>query len=318
MRIGRDEWKKWCSNIGDLPITCDPDWASSLEDGYGGKFKADALLVTYEDDEELLAIYKDNCRPLARLHLSPFGLYCGIARRSGAPRYQETLATFFRSYAKRYRSAHYCLPFYGSGGVAQPESQDRLEDYSTHVLDLNSTYEDIFENRFKGATRTCIRRAESSDVSVTITREQEHVQRYYEIHRRLAVDKGGYGELHPLRMLIEMVNRCSRCELAVAWSGSQIVAGGIFFADGPSAFYWHGAIDRNFTSLQPNYALLSVMIKRAIASGKRYFNFGGSAGIESLEAFKESWGATRRSYQVGHVTNPLAASVRTLKKFFQG
>jgi lipid II:glycine glycyltransferase (peptidoglycan interpeptide bridge formation enzyme) len=249
--------------------------------------------------------------------LSPFGLYCGISSRNGTPRYQETLATFFRAYAKRYRSAFYCLPFYGSLEVMPPPAERRIENYSTHVLDLGESYERIFATRFKGATRTCIRRAESSNVQVTITRERQDVELYYEVHRRLAAERGGYGDLHPLKLLIELVNRCSRCELAVARLGTKIISGGIFFDDGPSIFYWHGASDRNFASLQPNYSLLSLMIKRAIANGKSFFNFGGSANINSLEAFKESWGATRRIYRVGHVTNPVADRVKTLTGLFR-
>ncbi|MGI8839013.1 MAG: GNAT family N-acetyltransferase [Pyrinomonadaceae bacterium] len=315
-RISRDEWKQWC-DVSNLPITCDQDWADSLETGYDGKYKAKAFLLDYNEGDELLIVYKDDCRPLSRLHLSPFGLYCGIARRGQTPRYQETLATFFKAYPYRYRSAYCCLPFFGTSVLSGRAVHVRSENYSTHVLDLDSSYGTLFSTRFKGATRTCLRRAESTPMEIEISRDKADIESYYELHRRLAIDKGGYGELHPLKFFIDLISRCDRSELAVVRINSQIVSGGIFLDDGPSVFYWHGATDRDYAALQPNYALLRMMIKRALARGKTFFNFGGSSNLESLERFKESWGATKRYYEVSHITNPIARRVKTLVKSIQ-
>lgn len=314
-RISNQEWRKWCSGAIDLPIACDPDWAEAVTSGYNGRFKAVPWIVNYIDADEILVAYKEVSHPLPRLFLSPFGLYCGIARQSGAPRYGETLTYFLQACSYCYRSISYYLPFYAE--KAQPSiTQVKSSSFSTHVLELDAPYEVMFTKRFKGATRTGIRRAEREGLHIIISRELKHIRQYYKIHSELAKEKGGYGDLHPEKLFTDLLSRSERTELVVACLGEQVISGGIFFNDGPSVFYWHGATDRRYAALQPNYGVLDTMIRQSIRKGKRFFNFGGSAGILSLEKFKESWGATRHLGEAGSLNNPAISHFKRLVRAF--
>ncbi len=315
--MNRSEWARWTGQRQELPVTCDPSWAQAVESAYSEKdayFKARAWLVAYNWGEALVVGYESGSRALPHLTLSPFGLYCGVAPgdAGGAPDYEQVLELFESKYLLRYRSLNYSLPFYAPESVHQFITRPHLTQSKTHVLDLDVPYETLFTARFKGATRTCLRRAERDGVRVSVSREAGHVRGYYEMHRVLAERKGGYGDLHPEALFTQLLARNGKCELAVAFVNEQLVSGGIFLDDGPSTFYWHAATDRNYVSSQPNYALLSLMIQRSIARGKKFFNFGGSAGIESLEKFKESWGATARFYYGGSSVNPLLRQMKKL------
>lgn len=307
--IGREEWVRWSETATELPITCDPGWAQAVEAAYRDDphpFRVRPWLLRHGQGEALLVGYETGWRACPTVTLSPFGLYCGVALR-GLGR-EQALELFEAKLRLRTRSISYTLPFYA--GRAGPADAADQRETTTHVLDLDAPYETLFATRFKGAVRTCIRRAEQEDVRVSVTRDPACAHAYYEMHRRLASQKGGYGDLLPEGMFVELIARSQRCELAVAYVGNSMASGGVFLDDGLSTFYWHAATDRAFIAHQPNYALLSVMIRRSIERGKTYFNLGGSAGIASLEKFKESWGATERTCYSRSSSNPLIRQIK--------
>ncbi len=309
-RVSMAEWRRWTAEASALPVTCDIEWAGSLETQHEGKWLCKPWIALRGDEEHLVVGYQFGAGFGRPLTLSPFGLNCAVASRSAMPSPNVTSA-IADALALRHRSVSYTIPFYVRFACSDDTPLSSSKQPLTHVLDLDSTYEELFSRRFTGPTRTCIRRAEKSGIIVVLSRQPSHVSRYYELHKRLASEKGGYGELHPEAFLRAIVERSDRCEFAVALKADTLLSGGIFYYDGPTLFYWHAATDRSFTNMMPNYALLSFMIQRAIAKGVRFFNFGGSANIRSLEDFKEAWGATPRENFGGSKTNPLLRWVKT-------
>jgi lipid II:glycine glycyltransferase (peptidoglycan interpeptide bridge formation enzyme) len=93
----------------------------------------------------------------------------------------------------------------------------------------------------------------------------------------------------------------------------EIIGGGVFFCDGNSMRYWHGAASRAFSRYFPTCAVVAHAIRHSCEIGKKSFGFGGSMGKESLEAFKSYWGAKRREYWEFEWRNPIWISLSNLR-----
>lgn len=299
-RLSSDQWRMCASKAHSLPIVADPDWADALHAVHPAAFRPRAWSVRAEQGDALVVGYEWGRHVMPSLDLSPFGLPAGLAPLDGYLSESQTMAAFIKANWARYRSITCAMPFYAAAA-------DNPPCHSTHVLSLDMPYESLFMTHFAGRTRTSIRRSQRAGVVSTITSDEDLLSQYYAVHVELAAAKGTYGKLHPEDLLRRFIQGTKRCQLAVSLVDGKVVAGGIFFDDGPTTLYWHGATDRRYAEMQPVYALLSMMIQRAIADGKTYFNLGGSAGIHSLERFKESWGATRRTAPVISHRNPVLA-----------
>jgi CelD/BcsL family acetyltransferase involved in cellulose biosynthesis len=169
----------------------------------------------------------------------------------------------------------------------------KFERISTHVLPLKQDYEQVFAG-YSATMRNHIRKAQRRGVRVRAAETDEDVRAYYEVHMKLVKqrqDKEGYGPVYPIGLFQELIKIREGARLLVAEVGECVVAGGLFFRDGSSVMYWHGASDRDYSHLFPSCAVLDEAICWACADGAEFFNFGGSAGIASLEQFKSFWGA---------------------------
>lgn len=312
-KLSRAEWERWCEPGGTLPVTCDPDWADAVAYAYAPRLKSTAWRLWDASDECLIVSYAELPGRLSSITLSPFGLPCAVAVRQPKAGLEQPLRWFLGARLRCQRSITFYLP-YDTHALAAADRTVSWQSYATHVLQLDKSWDDLFAKQFRGATRTCLRRAEKSGVQVRITRDPSDVEAYYRIHLQLVHEKGNYTDVHPLALLQRIVTRCRRCEFAVACVDDQVIAGGIFLHNENDTFYWHGASDRQFALAQPTYAVLGTMLRRSLDQGRRAFNFGGSAGIESLEKFKESWGAQRVWGLIGTGQHPLLRHAKRLRE----
>lgn len=183
---------------------------------------------------------------------------------------------------------------------------------TTHVLELGREYAQTLAG-YSATTRNQVRRAQRQGVTVRAVQKAEEVRSYYRLHIQLAQQKGGYGLLHPLELFLEFRKAVGFTQLLIAeWEG-RLIAGGLFFKDGDTLLYWHAAADRAYSHLFPAYAVLDTAIQHAHASGARLVNFGGSAGISSLERFKTSWGAVPRRNWCFTWRNPVWATLSRIR-----
>ncbi len=175
---------------------------------------------------------------------------------------------------------------------------------TTQVLVLRANYEESFR-QFNATIRNQVRKARSRGVVVEASTSALELSEYYAIHRRLADSKGGYGFMFPESFLLALIETVAGCRFLVARNDDQIIGGGLFLRDGDTVFYLHGAHDHQFSKQFPMCAVLDEAVQWAHRTNARAFNFGGSAGIESLEKFKSFWGAeTVCSWRFGW-RNPL-------------
>jgi lipid II:glycine glycyltransferase (peptidoglycan interpeptide bridge formation enzyme) len=192
---------------------------------------------------------------------------------------------------------------------------------TTHVLSLNGDYEASFA-KFSSTTRRSVRRAEREGVLVRCAHDADDIRAYYEVHTKLASEKGNYRSLYPKAMFDELVKLDKDVVFVVAEVQKKIAGGAWFFRDGRTMLYWHGAMDREYSRYYPTYAIQSYAIRMAHEEGRTVFNFGGSAGIASLEEFKSKWGAEPQCCWFFSWQNPLwqmvqkARSVWTSRRLY--
>ena len=183
---------------------------------------------------------------------------------------------------------------------------------STHVLDLEKDYERIFAS-YNSSIRNQVKKAKRRGVVVEDVLNAAEVYDYYQIHTQLAQQKGNYNFIYPVELFLNTIKLRSHVKMLVAKSEGKIIAGGLFFKDGCSVKYWQGTADRNYSHLYPSRAVLNEAIQWACDSGATYFDFGGSAGVTSLEKFKSSWGAQPRETWVFEWKNPLWQKLSNFK-----
>ena len=163
----------------------------------------------------------------------------------------------------------------------------------THVLSLKGDYESSFA-KFNSTTRNLVRRAKRESVLVRCTHDTDDVRTYYEVHTKLASEKGNYRSLYPKAVFDELLKLDKDVVFVVAEVQKKIAGGAWFFRDGDTFLYWHAATDREYSRHSPSYAILDYAIRMAHEEGRKALNFGGSIGIDSLEDFKSKWGAEPR------------------------
>ncbi len=196
-------------------------------------------------------------------------------------------------------------------GLASVGLANRRE--STHVVPLARDYEEVFR-KFSATIRNQIRKGRARGVTVREASDGDTVEAYYLLHRKLAREKGTYDFIYPLELFLGFLSMRSAARLLVAEYEGKVVAGGLFFRDGDSVVYWHGAADREYSSFFPARLVFDEAIRDACESDAKLFNMGGSAGISSLEKYKESWGAERQLNWLFEWKNPFWKAVSGLRQ----
>ena len=161
----------------------------------------------------------------------------------------------------------------------------------THVLSLSGGYGRVHA-RFHEMIRRHVRKAGQAGVTTRSSVDPEDVGAYYAIHLRLA-EANKYNSVYSLQRLLSLAKLTQSARFIVAELNGRLLAGGLFFRDGNSVLYWHGASDRAYSNLHPSSAVLDEAIRWSCELGCEFFNMGASGGLASLEAFKDSWGAHR-------------------------
>jgi len=187
---------------------------------------------------------------------------------------------------------------------------------STHILSLGPDHDCIFSG-YNATIRNQIRKAQRAGVKVREAGDATDLVEYYRIHASLASQKGGYGRLYPITLFQELLRNRDSVRLLIAEYEGKVVSGGLFFVDGCSVMYWHGASDRAYSAVFPSCVVINEGIRWAKDSGAKFFNFGNSSNIVSLEQFKSFWGAHMEHNPVCVWRNPLWKSLGTLRAGLQ-
>ena len=186
----------------------------------------------------------------------------------------------------------------------------------THTLLLDRDYEASFA-RFDSTARNLVRRARRQGLLVRTTHDANDVGAYYEVYTRMASQKGNHSGLHPRALFDELLKLHDDVIFVVADFANKIIGGAWFFRDGGAFFYFHAAMDLNYSGHSPSYAIIDYAIRMAHEEGRKVVNFGGSGGIASLEQFKAKWGAKPQYCWRFNWRNPLWQTVQNVRSMWR-
>ncbi len=253
---------------------------------------------------------------LRRYHLGPRGLYWG----GTAEVVDRALA---RCLSSRTLSLTWSFRYDDRQQLEHVRSKLRLnadgvvQSYS-HVLPLeNLSLDQLLEQRVKATTRRWVRRAERSGIAVRALRTSAEFAAHDAIYRPWARER----DIDPYpAALFERLGRelGSSATLWGAFGGERLLAAALIFRDAREWFYWHGVRDPMRDRDHAMDGLFAHAVGQAIAAGARYFNMGASKGIDSLEEFKERWGAERVPVWSLHWLSPLWGRALGLKRLVLG
>jgi hypothetical protein len=164
---------------------------------------------------------------------------------------------------------------------------------TTHVIPLLGDHEVVFSH-YRPTRRNEIRQCHRKGVQIRRALGYEDVIAYCQVHERLAQQKEGFNIKYPTSLICELVKLREHVILLVAEYEGKIIAGSLFFVDGDSMMYWHGASDRDYSRLFASGALVDRGIQIACEKGCQSFNMGGSC-TDALREFKTSFGAAERT-----------------------
>jgi hypothetical protein len=171
-----------------------------------------------------------------------------------------------------------------------------------HVLDLGGGFERVYRERFHSRTRTNLRRAERSRLTIERGTGGELISEFHALYLRWAERRARERHVplplarrraEPLRRL-ELIARClgTGCRVWHVRQGGRPVAGLILAVHGANAVYLRGCSDLELTRpTRANDLLQSLAIEESCRDGCRYYHMGESGGVASLARFKERFGA---------------------------
>ena len=176
--------------------------------------------------------------------------------------------------------------------VAARLPPSRIRTTHTHVLALDSGFEQIWSQRFERKTRSQCRVARKKGVVVHTARSSSDMDDYYRLYAASA-SRWGYAAPPHSRALFDALSRLfgRGVEVKIASVSGQAVAGVVLLHGRRSTLYWSGAfLKEHSTYCAPN-ALLEEAIREAIERGNAHFDFGSSGALAGVRQFKEGFGA---------------------------
>jgi hypothetical protein len=256
-----------------------------------------------------LPYFESRKGPLTALWSLPFGTYGGPVAR-GDSRTREALAQAYARLRGEKGVHEIGLVDYSNGVSA---AGFRLEEGSTHVIDLSPGFERLWEDVFEKSKRRQTRKAMKEGLAVSETRSERDVAAYYAIYEA-RVEEWGERFRYPRLLFGELVGRGgAKAKLFVARRGEDLLGGHLNFYFKNTVIAWNGVVRGTADGTQASTLLYAECIRDACEKGCREYNLGSSLGKRSLIDYKESLGGRARSYRTLRWRSPagkLAGLVR--------
>jgi hypothetical protein len=166
---------------------------------------------------------------------------------------------------------------------------------STHLLKLPGSHIEWFDKVIQKSCRTDIRKAEKSALSMDSGASAESINAYYGLHVMSASrwhDKRA-SEIGKFQALLS----CPLSSLHIVRKNGEPAAGLITLHWRGYTVYYLGASNRNLAGYRPTDFGISEVVRLAIQEDGGVLNFGSSLGLDSLERFKEKFGAVKVYYE---------------------
>jgi hypothetical protein len=312
----RELWKDALALDPDARVSQTPEWIDCIC-AFGGYRDASRLYELPGGRQLVLPMVRHRDLPgrwASEASLPAAWEPCGIVA-PGSLRVEDVVAVL-HDLARR-ASVRISLrpgPLHASTWAAAHQPGTIVVPRLAHVLELDGGFARVWAERFTGAARTAMRKAERSGLTVerdTSGRLVPVVQRLFEssLDRWAAQQR----EPRPLarwrghrrdsaRKLELITGRLGEaCRIWVAWRDRQPAAAIVVF-QAKNASYARGMMDKELAGpTRANYLLHRLAIEDACDAGCRFYDMGESGGSVSLAQFKTRFGARPRLHADYHI-----------------
>jgi GNAT acetyltransferase-like protein len=176
------------------------------------------------------------------------------------------------------------------GGKSFQSTSDSATKFYGHTLDLRHRVEEL-ANRFDGAVRRAIRKAERSDISALVVRNRQAVDDFYRLHVQTRRRHGLPPQPASFFLNIyEYIIKPGLGFIVLARRESRPIAAAVFFRFGKNAIYKFGASDKRFQEFRANNLVMWQGIQLLARTGVEKLHFGRTdCENDGLRRFKLSW-----------------------------
>jgi hypothetical protein len=176
------------------------------------------------------------------------------------------------------------------GDKSFQSTSDSATKFYGHTLDLRHRVDEL-ANRFDGAVRRAIRKAERSNVSVLVGRNRQAIDDFYRLHVQTRRRHGLPAQ--PASFFLNIYEHIIKPGLGfivLARRGSRPIAAAVFFRFGKNAVYKYGASDKRFQEFRANNLVMWQGIQLLARTGVEKLHFGRTnCENDGLRRFKLSW-----------------------------
>jgi hypothetical protein len=168
----------------------------------------------------------------------------------------------------------------------------------THLLELPATIDAYWSDVLTTRKRNDIRRLTQKGVTIETTDDAADIDRVHELYRRrMAGWARRPGLVYPPALYRAMLGGSEGAvRLYVARHADRVIGGAYIVSWNGIAHYDAGYFDEEMRPLRPNILIQERVIRDAIAQRVRIYDMLPSAGLASVETFKESLGGRRTRF----------------------
>jgi len=243
----------------------------------------------------------------------PYGTFGGPVLGRGAPpgAARHLVSAFARLAASPLVAAAHLVDF--AGRIHEPPPGFDVVSEETQIIRLAATVEET-RGSFRPTARNKIRKAEKEGVRV---RRAVTESDFLEYGRMLAVCSRRWGARCDFGPAFFRELALLDPDVVVMWLAEhegRIIAGDLTFTLHDMNIHWGNVSVEDAKRLAPNNLLHLATIQEAHRAGLARVNLGASAGIQGVDEFKASFGATRVPYRRYAMEKPWYRAARALAR----
>jgi hypothetical protein len=187
--------------------------------------------------------------------------------------------------------------------------ENRLKDY---VIDLDGGFAAVWQDKFGGNMRTCVRKGERSGLEVEVDRSGRLLPEFFDLYET-SIKRWAAVQREPVWLTRWRTTRTTQpkilaavaghfgtgCAVWMARSKGEPAAAIIMLSSGAYAKYWRGAMNKQLAGpRRANELLHRLALEDACQHGCRYYDMGTARPDSQLAFFKEKLGAVPHALYV--------------------
>jgi CelD/BcsL family acetyltransferase involved in cellulose biosynthesis len=189
---------------------------------------------------------------------------------------------------------------------------------STHLIDLEPGFGELWDHAFDKETRTCARKAQRSGVTVEEDTSPDGAAALHSLYSKQAAQWAAR-RTYPQRLVIKTAELMGdKGKIWVGRLGGEPLCAVLVLYFRDMLMAWLSGQNDEGRRVCASHLVYSEILRHACEKGYTTFNFGSSGKLSGVRSFKESFGGREYSYSVYIDESRLFRFARRLKNFTAG